>query len=101
MGSIESQTWLSGSECDDAADGIVGRDAYSDSIPGNNLDAEAAHAPAQLRQHFVAGIALHSIKPAGVNRHDGSLHVYQIVFAQIALPFGLAISVPQSDESRK
>ena len=30
----------------------------------------------------MAGIALHAVQTARVNRNNGSLHVYQIVFAQ-------------------
>jgi hypothetical protein len=30
----------------------------------------------------MAGIALHAVQPARVNRNHGSLHVYEIVFAQ-------------------
>ena len=52
--------------------------------PGNNLDAEAAHPAAELGEHFVAGVALHAVKPAAVDRHDGALHVNQIVLAQTA-----------------
>ena len=73
---------LSSAEGDDAADRVVGRDADGHAIAWNDLDAEAAHAAAQLREHFVAGVALHAIQPAGVDRHDRSLHVDQIVFAQ-------------------
>jgi hypothetical protein len=83
-------------EGDDAAHRIVGRDTDGDSIPGNYLDTKAAHPAAQLRQHFVPGITLHSIQPAGVDRDDGALHIYQIVFAQqIILSPIAAISVPQ------
>jgi hypothetical protein len=82
---------LSGSEGDDAADRIVRRHADGDAIPWHDLDAEAAHAAAQLREHFMAGIALDPIKPARVNRNHGPLHVNQIVFAQY-LSFGLALA---------
>ena len=29
--------------------------------PGTTFDAEAAHSTAQLGQHFVAGVALHTV----------------------------------------
>jgi hypothetical protein len=77
-----SQTRLPGAEGDDAANRIVRRDADGDSISGNYLDAEAAHPAAQLREHFVARIALHSIQPTRMDRHHRPLHIYQIVFAQ-------------------
>ena len=73
---------LPGAERDDAANRIVGRDANGDSIPGNDLDSEASHPAAQLCENFVSGVALHSIQSAGVDRHDGPLHIYQVVFAQ-------------------
>jgi hypothetical protein len=46
-------------------------------------DPEAAHTAAQLREYLVALIALHTVEPAAVNRHDRALHVNQIVLAQI------------------
>jgi hypothetical protein len=30
----------------------------------------------------VPRVALHAVQPAGVNRHYGSLHIDQIIFAQ-------------------
>ena len=78
---------LSGAEGDDAADGVVGRNADSDPVTGNDFDSEAAHPAAQLREYFVARIALDSVKPAGMDRDDRSLHINQIVFAQSAHPF--------------
>ena len=74
--------WLACTERDDAPDGIVGRDADGHAISRNDLDAEAAHAPTQLSEHFVAGVALHAVKTAAVDRHHGALHVNQIVLAQ-------------------
>jgi hypothetical protein len=32
----------------------------------------------------VAGVTLHAVEPAAVNRHDSTLHINQIVLAQIA-----------------
>src|SRR5690349_23339346 len=80
---------LASAEGDDAADGIVGRDAYSHSIAGYHLDPEAAHPAAELRQHFVAGIYLHAIQPAAVNGDHGALDINQVVLAQIRCPFNL------------
>jgi hypothetical protein len=73
---------LSGAESDDAADRVVWGYADGDSVTWNDFDSEAAHPAAQLRQHFMAGIALHAVQTARVNRNNGSLHIYQIVFAQ-------------------
>ncbi|HVQ17178.1 MAG TPA: hypothetical protein VMS40_26420 [Vicinamibacterales bacterium] len=73
---------LSGAESDDAADRVVWGYADGDSVTWNDFDSEASHPAAQLRQHFMAGIALHAIQTARVNRNNGSLHIYQIVFAQ-------------------
>ena len=73
---------LTCAEGDDAANWIVGRDANRHAITGDDLDAEAPHAAAQLREHFVAGVALHSVKPAGMYGHDRPLHINQIVLAQ-------------------
>ena len=53
--------WLASPEGDDAPDGIVRRHADGHAIPGDDLDAEAAHATAQLGKDFVAGVALHAI----------------------------------------
>ena len=63
MGCIGIQTvfWLASTEGNDAPDRIVRRHADGHSIPGNNLDAEAAHTAAELREHFVAGIALDAV----------------------------------------
>ena len=79
---------LTGAEGDDAADGVVRGDADSDPIAGNDLDSKTAHPSAELREHFVSGVAFHAVQPTGVNRDDGSLHVNQIVFAQ---PFVLSL----------
>ena len=42
--------------------GIVRRDADGHAISWNDLDAEAAHSAAQLGQHFVAGVTLHTVQ---------------------------------------
>ena len=86
-GSIElngnSKLGSASAEGDDAADGIVGRDANRYAIPGNHLDPEAAHPAAQLREHFVALVTLHAIQTAAVNGHDRTLHIDQIILAQM------------------
>jgi hypothetical protein len=76
--------WLARAEGDDAADGIVGRDAYGHAISRDNFDAEAAHAAAQLGQHFVAGVALNPVEASAMDSHDRTLHVDEIVLAQTA-----------------
>ena len=79
---------LTSAESYDAANRIVGGNADRDAVTRNDLDTEPAHPPAQLRQDFMPGVALHAIQTAGVDRHHGSLHINQVVFAQTALPFG-------------
>src|SRR6266853_2794697 len=76
--------WLACTERDDASNRIVRRDANRDPVAWNHFDAEAAHAAAQLGQHFVTGVTLHAVEPAAVNRHDRALHIDQIVLAQSA-----------------
>ena len=66
-----------------AAGGAVRRTAANGhAIAGHDLDSEAAHAAAQLGEHFVPRVALHPVQPSRVNGDHGPLHVYQIVFAQ-------------------
>jgi hypothetical protein len=77
---------LSGAEGDDAADRVVRRYANRDAVAGNNFDSEATHPAAQLRQHLMPRITLHAVQTARVNRNHGSLHIYQIVFAQSGVP---------------
>ena len=48
-------------EGNDAANRIVGGDAYCDAIARNHLDSEAAHPAAELSEHLVALVALHAI----------------------------------------
>ena len=74
--------WLACTERDDAPDGIVRRDTDGNAISRNDLYAEATHAPTQLSEHLVAGVALYAVKTAAVNCHHGALHVNQIVLAQ-------------------
>ena len=77
---------LASAEGDDAPDRIVRRNADRDAIAWHHLDSKAAHSAAQLCQHLVSLIALHTVKTAAVNRHDRALHVDQIILAQL-LPF--------------
>jgi hypothetical protein len=59
------KTWqLSGAERNDAAHWIVRGDAYRHAIAGHDLDAETPHASAQLREHFMTRVTLHTIKTA-------------------------------------
>ena len=80
-------TALSGSEGNDPADRVIRGYTDCHSVSGNDFDSEAAHPATQLRQHFMARIALHAVQTARVNRNYGSLHVYQIVFAQSGVSF--------------
>ena len=74
---------LASAEGDDAADGVVRRNADGHAITGNDLDSEAAHPAAELREYLMSLVALHAIQPAAVNRHDGTLHINQIILAQL------------------
>lgn len=59
------QDWLlSGAERDDAADGIVGRDADGDAITRHDLDPEPAHPAAQLRENLMPRVALDAVQAA-------------------------------------
>src|SRR4051794_27757725 len=92
---IQMCVWLACPEGDDAPDRIVRRDADGDAIPGNHFDAEAAHPAAQLGQHFMAGVALHTVEAPAVDCHDRALHVDEIVLAQTASdPFLVTNIVP-------
>ena len=82
MKGMGGQGRLTGAEGDDAAHGIIRRNADRDAIAGDDLDSKTAHPAAQLCQDLMSGVALHAIQPAGVNRDDGPLHVDQVVFAQ-------------------
>ena len=80
--------WLACTKRDDAPDRIVRRNADGHAIARNYFDTEAAHAAAQLGQHFVTCVTLHAIKPPAMHGHDCALHVDQIVLAQlVANPF--------------
>jgi hypothetical protein len=79
---------LASPEGNDASDGIVRRNTDGHAISRDNFDAEAAHSAAELGEYFVAGVALHAVETAAVNRHDRPLHVDEIVLAQTAsIPF--------------
>src|SRR5262252_8125219 len=75
--------WLARAEGDDAADRVVRRNADGYAIARNHLDPEAAHAAAELGQYFVAGITLHTVETAAVDRHDCALHINEVVLAQL------------------
>ena len=80
--------WLACAEGDDAPDRIVRRDANGHTIARDYLDAEAAHAPAELGQHLMSCVALHAVKPPAVHRDHGALHINEIILAQLlARPF--------------
>ena len=74
--------WLACSEGDDSPDRVVRRNADGHAVTRYYFDAKAPHAAAELSEHFVPGVALHSVKTAAVNRYHGSLHVDEIVLAQ-------------------
>ena len=82
---VQTVFWLACAEGNDAPDRIVRRNADGHAISRDDLDAEAAHSAAELGQHFVAGVALHTVKSAAVHGHNGALHVDQVVLAQIGL----------------
>src|SRR4029077_9171800 len=87
-----NRSWLACTERDDATNRIVGRNPNGHPVAWNHFDAEAAHAAAQLREHLMAGVTLHAVEPAAVDRHDRALHVDQVVLAQIASnPFSRTI----------
>ena len=75
---------LAGPESDNAPDGIVRRDANRHSISGDDFDPKAAHPAAELGEHLVSGIALHSVKATAMHSDDGTLHVDEVVLAQSA-----------------
>jgi len=89
---------LASAEGDDAANRIVGRNANRYAISRHYLDAKAAHATAQLRQHLMPLVALHAVKSAAMYGHHSSLNIDQIVLAQLAFPFHSKI-VPHGNPS--
>jgi hypothetical protein len=79
---------LASAEGNDASLRIVGRDANGDPIARNDFDTEAAHPATELRQNLVTLVTLNAIEAAAVYRHDGTLHIDEIVLAQLFLnPF--------------
>jgi hypothetical protein len=78
-----SNKYLASAERDDAANRVVGGHTHGDTIAGHHLDAETAHAAAQLGKHFVALVALHAVKAAAVDGHNRPLHINQIILAQV------------------
>jgi hypothetical protein len=66
---------LASAEGDDAANGVIGRDADGHPVARDNLDAEPTHSPAQLGQNLMARIDLHPIQAAAVHGHDGPLDI--------------------------
>ena len=86
--------WLSRAERNDTANRIVWRNADRDAIAGYDLDTEAAHPSAQLREDLMASVALDAIQPARMDSDDGALHINKIIFAQqLILSRGQAMSV--------
>jgi hypothetical protein len=87
--------WLACAEGDDAPNRIVRRDANGHAIARDYLDAEAAHSAAELGQHLMSGVALHTVKTAAVDRNHGALHINEIILAQLlARPFFQTNIVP-------
>ena len=88
LSSNSNCVWLARAEGDDAPDRIVRRDTNGHAIPGNYLDAEAAHSAAELGQHLMSCVALHTVEPTAVHRDHGALHINEIILAQLlARPF--------------
>jgi hypothetical protein len=76
------QEVLASAEGDDAADGIVWGNPYGHTVSWHDLDSKSAHSAAQLREHLMALVALHAVETAAVDRHNGPLHINQIILAQ-------------------
>ena len=93
MGCMGIQCCSASAEGNDPANGVVRGNADGYAITRNYLDPEAAHPAAQLRKLLVALVALHTVKTATVNRHDRTLHINQIILAQM-LSFLQSIIVP-------
>src|SRR5262245_36937635 len=74
---------LASAEGDDPPDRIVRRHPDGDAVSRDDLDSKAAHAAAQLGEHLMPLITLHTIKTAAMDRHYGALHVDQIILAQL------------------
>ena len=66
---------LPSAECNDAARRIVRGDTDGHSVSRHDPNAEAAHAAAELSDHFVSRVRLYSVESAAVYRRDRSLNV--------------------------
>jgi hypothetical protein len=75
--------FLASAERNDAPDRIVRGYPDGDAVPWNNLDSKTAHTAAQLCEDLVALVALHAVETAGVDRNHGTLHVDEIILAQL------------------
>jgi len=73
---------LARAEGDDPSDRVVRRDPYGYPVAGHDLDPEAAHSAAELSEHFVTSITLHTVETAAVHCHDRALHVDEIILTQ-------------------
>lgn len=91
-------TGSAGTEGDDSALRIVGRDSHGDSVTRYDFDAKAAHPAAQLGEYFLTRFDLHPIKATTMNGHDRALHVNQIILAQA---YSSAESMPDAPPKGK
>ena len=79
---------LASAEGDDAPFRIVGRNTNGYPITRNDFDSKTAHPATELRQYLVTLVTLNAVEAATVYRHDGTLHIDEIVLAQLFLdPF--------------
>ena len=79
---------LASAEGDDAPFRIVGRHANGYPITRNDFDSKTAHPATELRQYLVTLVTLNAVEAATVYRHDGTLHIDEIVLSQLFLnPF--------------
>jgi hypothetical protein len=74
-----------GAEGDDAPDRVVRGNSNGHSIARHHFYAEAAHSAAQLGEYLVTGVTLNPVEAAAMDCHDRSLHINQVVLAQIAV----------------
>jgi hypothetical protein len=74
-----------GAEGDDAPDRVVRGNSDGYAIARHHFYAEAAHPAAQLGEYLVTGVTLNPVEAAAVDCHDRSLHINQVVLAQIAV----------------
>ena len=93
---VQTVFWLACAEGNDAPDRIVRRNADGHAISRDDLDAEAAHSAAELGQHLVTSVALHTVQTTAVHRDHGALHINEIILAQLlARPFFQSNIMPQ------